>query len=1001
MTRAVVSLAIVLAAYSAYAFLVVPQIEPEVARRQYQERKVELNDNAPHHHHSTHLAHLFPPDAWELQETTKSLESARATVKFKDYGMVDDGKRMELTPCTVILHSDRSPKGDPRGKGRHIVLSAPEGALLEFDSPVELSTANADHLVGGQLRGPLVIFSPESHPGAGDELHIETKNIFVTKDRIWTPHEVRMRYGANLGSGRDLNIRLLPNKRSSKAGHPLAKLGALRSLELTHVDRFHLELPGGNRLAAHQDTIAEEDLSTSEKFEISCRGPFRYDFEQQVASFIDQVDVVHLKPNGIGDQLNCRKLEVLFSGGLAGGDGTTVPRIGGEQQLEPKLLRALGHPVIVRSPSNDFEVRTQRLEYDLLRQLIRLSGSESVTLRLNSQLVTTPKLEYELSASGNVGRLWAAGPGKMETKNHANSTDQFTATWQDELRLRPQNEHHVLSLMGGARLKMAGTGEITAREIHCWLVPRDPLEKSRAAGAATLPSTTGAQANRGAPQLVPRRLKAVHNVLIHSPQVVGKSQELKVWLKDETVSLNKAAPRRHSKPRQSDRESHGVSNTSLPSTGNQNRPQDQLQLRGNLIELEVVRAGDGPVVSNVTVEGKAFVSNSATDGSGDRHLTISGETLDIRHPETQRADIHVQGMPAEVRSGTLALSSNHIQFDQQNNHIRMNGPGWMTVPIERDLEGRPLSQPQDLFVSWKGRMEFDGARIHFEDSIEVRAKHSTHTPSAVTVNDSQIVSDTLDVLLARPIDFSAEEIDQQFEVRQIEFQGRVLAKNRSHKNGDMASLDTMVVSTLSIDQRTGKLLATGPGKVTSVRYARRDFPSTARQSDQARRAPAGQPTLNYLNVEFQKSLAGNLREKQLHFIDGVRATYGPVDTWTQRLDADSPQGVGPDGIVMTSHRLSLYNMGRAADERQAIELFATGNTVVEGASFTARAQRVTYASAKDKLVLEGEGRSDAELWIRERVGEEAKHIPAKKINYWPETRRWNLEGLGTPKIGGF
>ena len=1006
-TRVVISLAIVLATYSAYAFLAVPYIEPEVGRRPNQP-SVATEDIAIHDPVSDPLRHLFALNAWELQDTAKSLESARATVKFKEYRMVDDGSRMELTPCTIILHSDRVPNPGSRNGHRYVVLSAPHGAVLQFDGPVNLRTASTDRLVGGQLRGLLVIYGPESYFGAGDDLRIETQNISISRDRIWTPHEVRFRYGANMGRGRDLEILLLPKKDSDNAGRSLANLGGLRSLKLTQVERFNLELPGDNRPVATQATVAKSGHRMSEQFEITCRGPFRYDFEKNVASFIDQVDVVHLNPNGISDQLNCQKLDVQFGDGKSPGvEGATVSPSEGERDskgLEPQLLRAWGHPVIARSPSSGIEVRSQRLEYDLLRRRILLSGSEPVTLCSASQLVTTPKLEYELDASGGVGRLWAAGPGKMETMNQANATDHFIATWRKEVRLQPQNECQVLSLMGGAHLRIAGTGDISAKEIHCWLVDHDVSEKGTVAELATLSMKTGTAADRKAPSLVPQRLKAVHDVVIRSPRLVGETQVLEVWLTDVAREMKEAIPHKHLEPRRSnvktDLES-GMSNTSTTGTDPQNVPQHQLRLRGNLIQLEVVQAADGPVVRNVTVGGNAFVSNSATGDSRGQHLTVSGKTLDIRNAETQRADIQVEGSPAQVRFGTLALSSDHIHFDQRNHRIQMNGPGWMTAPIDRDLEGRPLSRPQDLFVAWRGQMAFDGVQIHFEDSIDVRTKHLANSAGKVTVNDSRIVSDMLDVTLANPIDFFAAKMDQSVDVRKIEFQGNVHATNRSQENGKLASIDEMVVITLSIDQRTGDLLASGPGQVNSVRYGAARLPSMSHQSTPARRPPAGNTTLTYLNVEFQKSLAGSRRQKQLHFTDGVRATYGPIDNWTEKLDADIPQCLGPDGIVMTCQRLSLYDMRCAADMSDAIELFATGNTVVEGSSFTARAQRITYASAKDVLVMEGEGRSDAELFVRQRGGKQAHHIPAKKIVYWLETGNWKVGSLGPPTIYGF
>ena len=48
-----------------------------------------------------------------------------------------------------------------------------------------------------------------------------------------------------------------------------------------------------------------------------------------------------------------------------------------------------------------------------------------------------------------------------------------------------------------------------------------------------------------------------------------------------------------------------------------------------------------------------------------------------------------------------------------------------------------------------------------------------------------------------------------------------------------------------------------------------------------------------------------------------------------------------------------------------MELTALDNVIAEGTNFTARSARLTYTQAKDLLILEGDGRSDAELFKQE------------------------------------
>ena len=68
-----------------------------------------------------------------------------------------------------------------------------------------------------------------------------------------------------------------------------------------------------------------------------------------------------------------------------------------------------------------------------------------------------------------------------------------------------------------------------------------------------------------------------------------------------------------------------------------------------------------------------------------------------------------------------------------------------------------------------------------------------------------------------------------------------------------------------------------------------------------------------------------------------------------------------------------------------MELEASGNVVVEGRTFTARAPRMTYADAKQLLILAGNGRTDAELYHQKQVGAPFSEVSAGRILYWRAT----------------
>jgi lipopolysaccharide export system protein LptA len=78
--------------------------------------------------------------------------------------------------------------------------------------------------------------------------------------------------------------------------------------------------------------------------------------------------------------------------------------------------------------------------------------------------------------------------------------------------------------------------------------------------------------------------------------------------------------------------------------------------------------------------------------------------------------------------------------------------------------------------------------------------------------------------------------------------------------------------------------------------------------------------------------------------------------------------------------------------RPSVGLVAEGNTVVEGTTFTARANRITYEEAKDLLVLEGDGLSYAELFRQLQPGADRSQATARKIYYWRKSQQVKVEG---------
>jgi hypothetical protein len=232
-------------------------------------------------------------------------------------------------------------------------------------------------------------------------------------------------------------------------------------------------------------------------------------------------------------------------------------------------------------------------------------------------------------------------------------------------------------------------------------------------------------------------------------------------------------------------------------------------------------------------------------------------------------------------------------------------------------------------------------------------------------------------------------------------EGAWLENRTLDRQGQPLAYDQLQVADVRVNVQSGALTAGGPGWLRSVRRGSANPTSTAIPS------PA-QDQLNCLHVTFQKSIKGTLPLQKMAsgnapllnvtFADHVRAAYAPVDRWDATIPVDDPDRLGPRGVTVRCDQLSVAEMPNPLGDGRSAELAASGNTVVEGTAFgpqgkfRALGNRVSYAALKDLVILEGDGRRDAELFLQRQPGADPDHTVAKRILYWRKTNRLEVNG---------
>jgi hypothetical protein len=1005
---------IVLAAAGFHRLTVVPLVEPRVHDA---EESLELSPEQAAairvraDRRLAALGDIFPAGSWEREDPIM-LESRQMRLLFKQYQALPDG-RVNLVPCTLVVLPDRSRLADDGREGRTLVLRVPQGAVLEFDEPLDLRQGRLARLIGGSLRGQVTIRGTPSAPGADDDIEIVTRDVELEEFEVRTAEMVQFRYGRSSGSGRALLARLLPRSGASDQG---PSIGGIDSIRLDREVRMRLEgLQGGLLPGQKQPAGGAEPGSTTDAAPVlvSCRGGLCLNVSANVITCEDQVEVVRTVPGGSTDQLACELLAIVL-----GRQESTAAGAGGTSELKPIEIQAKGTPVVARSSGAGLEARAARLGYEIATRRILLDGEEPVSLVARGTEMEARSIDYVPGPTSAPGSLMAVGPGWLRTRSAGSPPVQ--ARWQKWLRMRPDGEGHVASIAGDAEVAVESQGRLSGSEMHLW------LELSKQAGAAPAGTLDASGAGPDLSGVRPTRMLARGMVEIEAEQLAARTDRMEIWFRNQDPA---AVPPAGIAPRQQAAVAGAGPAGANPAGPMPAQTQTQtstgagrLVATAALVRGLVTMAGNRSELEEMSLEGQVHVveeprdqaAAGLRDATAEAGMEIRGDQMQLTRPTRFDARAIVSGRPAEVRGRGLDLQGPLIDFDRGRNRLTVDGAGRLKVPVATGaggfesfglsggmppaavaampaaaMAGQVAAPPGSLDVTWQGRMDFDGLTARFVDRV-------------VTVSGGTAVrAGSLDVVFNRPIEFSAGQPQPAArpDVTRIACGSGVRIESESAGQDGTKSVEQLFVRDLVIDRTTGNVTGTGPGRLASTRFGQPPGMSLPAGPQGPGAVPAAAPVaaqkadeLTYLGVDFQRGMRGNINRRVMEFHQRVEAIWGPVAKWGDTLDPHAAAGLPPRVVTISSDVLGVGQAPPApGQQRSSIEMAAGGNVLVEGESFTARSARLTWSEAKDLLVFEGDGRSDAQLYRQVKVGAATSSASAGKILYWRAINRVDVD----------
>jgi hypothetical protein len=1024
--RSVIALATIIVVYQAYVLVAVPLLEPPVAARR--SRVVTEQDRAAADKAVTKyqrlLANYFPRDHWSQQQPPIVLMSGPALLVVNSYEPTNDG-RVDISKFALLLFPTPQEEGGSAPRDA-IILESPEGAELRFDENFRLERGQIGQITGGTFRGTITIRSDMKEPGPHDDLLIETSGLTLNSKLLYTPKPVRFRMGENVGSGRELEIRLLDAQDPSSNKMGVASLEILREVRLRVDLKTDNLLPSELSPARSQAEPATADLrrgneEPSPPVDLTCTGPFHFDFVRYVASFDQNVKIRQLDPTGPGFALDANQLDIHFAPRVP--PGGALPQVtdpNRRQQAElgalaPALVVAQGEPVVVISPKLGAEARARRIQIHLDDRRVTLDGGHETALVYGPNVLKAPAIDYwhpAEDAASKIGRFRATGPGSLYyVIDEAKPDGKFRANWQTSVELGRANGQPVLALDGRPEVGVSGVGglssdqlRLTLRELQ--LPPKEGTTKPRL-------------------ELVPDLLKAAGRVEIASPQLTARTEQLVTTFELLNQPPAGAAGPANPLPGQPP----GLAGPLNPATAREN-PTTAYHIETDRLRLGLVLRGRDAAPKAAVCDGNVVFREIPLVQTDKQPLEMRGAQLAATGLDSDAARIKILGARAigqetdaytsattgelqspglvQINGRGMTFLTAAVEIDQPENRLWSDGPGQARILITKDLEGRASERPYPIDLHWEEGMEFDGKRAVFRGDIRGEGP------------DDRLRCRRMIARLAAPIEFNSPKPggpQSAADVAEIEFQGQVIIDHHSRDREGLASHDRMQLESLTINQQTGDVRGRGPGVIRSTRL---DNPTSGlgalggigalggRSGANPDSASAGESKLMYLRTDFDGDLSGNLHTRMISAHERVRTVVGPVDSWEQELDGSRADTLPPKSLTINCDELRANEdpmARRAAAGRDApggsqfgpIQLHAVGNVQIDARAETearlrAKAAVATYDQFKETIVIRGEGRP-AELWIQARPGEPTHPIYTESVTYPLDTRRPTFSGF--------
>jgi RNA polymerase sigma factor (sigma-70 family) len=591
------------------------------------------------------------------------------------------------------------------------------------------------------------------------------------------------------------------------------------------------------------------------------------------------------------------------------------------------------------------------------------------------------QLTYHVMATEECETQQAATPERQGENRH--DALPIRAAWRDSLVTIKEKEGNrardFITLTGDASLVDEDHKDsVKARRLHVWLesdAPKDSAAKNgnqafaKGPGQIDFPATSRQKL---------RKLEAFEKVTLRSKSlIIHSANHLAIPFKNLPAASSQA-PDLAPLP----------TNPATPTarTADPAKSGKPVELWANDVVAYMVTHGDKQELQELVAEGAVHVHQEGKESrdkkTKDKGVDITGDMLNLlRYPHGDVMYVFGDSRnPAQLQLGELAILGPKVIINQKDNHAEVEGAGAMSMLSDPEFgAGKAPQGKTRLIINWNKDMIFNGKDAEFHGGV-------------VACQDSASLKCTdLHITLDRAVSFKeGQKESRDAKIEKLVCERLVLiVDQQKDSHGKWLRFDRLTATQLAIDNRDGRINASGPGKVEHLALGGADDPLQA-PAPRANDKSAGAPQVMKLTrVLFEGWMFSTKNDKTRNakFNDNVEVFHFPTENPDAKMNPDSPP---KDGFYMRCKSLAVVT--EQAENKSSQMMMAQGDVFFRTYEFFGTAAMVKYDEGKELVIFEGTADNPATLF-RERPDSSAPdEIKGSKILYNRKTGIFEYEG---------